>query len=35
MRIPKPETKNIASEISKIDKKIERAISMLDDENFL
>jgi len=33
MSIPKPETKNIASEISKIDKKIERAVAMLDDEN--
>lgn len=31
--IPKPETENIASEISKIDKKIERAVAMLDDEN--
>ena len=33
MSIPKTETKNIASEISKIDKKIERAVAMLDDEN--
>ena len=31
--IPKPETKNIASEIVKIDKKIERVLLMLDDEN--
>ena len=31
--IPKPETKNIASEISKIDRKIERVVAMLDDEN--
>ena len=33
INIPKPETKNIASEITKIDKKIERVLLMLDDEN--
>jgi len=31
--IPKPETKNVASEISRLDKKIERAVAMFDDEN--
>jgi hypothetical protein len=33
MSIPKPKTENIGSEIARIDKKIERVLLMLDDEN--